>query len=174
MLKPPISIDYSWRSSLCELAVPAALKPILGDTGSLTARLKSKSEDFKVLLLNEQPIKAKLLGNEYGDYICREVLLLCDDVIQVYAQSWISLPACEKGVEQLGETPLGEVLFQNALWQRSELELAEVESREELAQLLNRSDIKRMPIFARRRIFSQSDAHVMVCEVFLPEVLDAT
>jgi chorismate--pyruvate lyase len=65
------------------------------------------------------------------------------------------------------------VLFQNELWQRSDLEMAEVEFREELAQLLNRNDITRMPIFARRRIFSQSEAHVMVCEVFLPEVLDA-
>ena len=173
MLKHPLSIDFSWQSSLSELSVPAALKPVLSDTGSLTARLKQKSADFKVVVLNEQPITAKLWGDTVHDYICREVLLYCDEVVQVYAQSWISIPACEKGVERLGETPLGEVLFQNELWQRSELEMAEVESREELAQLLNRNDITRMPIFARRRIFSQSEAHVMVCEVFLPEVLDA-
>ena len=173
MLKHPLSIDFSWQSSLSELSVPAALKPVLSDSGSLTARLKQKSADFKVVVLNEQPITAKLWGDTVHDYICREVLLYCDEVVQVYAQSWISIPACEKGVEQLGETPLGEVLFQNERWQRSELEMAEVEHRDELAQLLNRTDINRMPIFARRRIFSQSEAHVMVCEVFLPEVLDA-
>lgn len=173
MLKHPLSIDFSWQSSLSELSVPAALKPVLSDTGSLTARLKQKSADFKVVVLNEQPITAKLWGDTVHDYICREVLLYCDEVVQVYAQSWISISACEKGVEQLGETPLGEVLFQNERWQRSELEMAEVEHRDELAQLLNRTDINRMPIFARRRIFSQSEAHVMVCEVFLPEVLDA-
>ena len=119
MLKHPLSIDFSWQSSLSELSVPAALKPVLSDTGSLTARLKQKSADFKVVVLNEQPITAKLWGDTVHDYICREVLLYCDEVVQVYAQSWISIPACEKGVEQLGETPLGEVLFQNERWQRS-------------------------------------------------------
>ena len=173
MLKHPLSIDFSWQRSLTGLVVPAALQPVLSDTGSLTARLKQKSTDFKVVVLNDQPITAKLLGDTVHDYICREVLLYCDEVVQVYAQSWISIPACEKGVEHLGETPLGEVLFQNERWQRSELEMAEVEQRGELAQLLNRTDINFMPIFARRRIFTQSDAHVMVCEIFLPEVLDA-
>ena len=173
MLKAPIPIDYSWQNSLSGLKVPPALQPVLFDNGSLTARLKSKSQDFRVVVLNEQPIQANLFDDRYCDYICREVLLLCDDVIQVYAQSWISKPACEKGVEQLGETPLGEVLFQNELWQRSKLEVAKVNDTTKLAELLNRKELNRVPIFARRRIFSQIDAHVMVCEVFLPEVLDA-
>lgn len=174
LLNHPFSINFNWQVGCNQLGVSKQLAPFLLDTGSLTALLKQHYLEFRVEVLNEQPVQQQLLTSTAQDYVCREVLLHCDGQPRVYAQSWICRAAVRFGVEQLGETPLGEVLFQDNRWQRSEIEVAKVTNNQSLAQLLGDESLLDAQLFARRRIFSNQEAHVMVCEVFLPGTFNAT
>ncbi|BBN80782.1 putative chorismate pyruvate-lyase [Pseudoalteromonas sp. A25] len=175
----PFSIDFEWHSAPEYSHLPSEDAAIILDSGSLTSRLKQHSKHFRVDVLQEQWIAAsdehkKLLGPNCTQLQCREVLLVCDDVARVYAQSWISTQASDLGVRQLGNKPLGEVLFQDKSWQRSALEVAQVNEPVGFVPLLKDLLLPEQGMFARRRVFTYQDANIMVCEVFLPKVKHAT
>ncbi|MBD1581545.1 chorismate--pyruvate lyase family protein [Pseudoalteromonas sp. S16_S37] len=175
----PFSIDFEWQSAPEYSHLSSEDAAIILDSGSLTSRLKEQSNDFRVDVLQEQWIAAsqehkKLLGQYCTQLQCREVLLVCDDVARVYAQSWISTQASDLGVRQLGSKPLGEVLFQDKSWQHTPLEVAQVDYPNALAPLLKDLHLPEQRLYARRRVFVYQDAKIMVCEVFLPKVNYAT
>lgn len=172
MFEHPFSIDFCWQSVdelNCTVKSTAAL---LFDQGSLTSLLKKQCEQFRVQVLSEKWLQAsseqRAVFNEYIDKVlCREVILYCDDVPIVYAQSWITEAAYQIGVSELGETPLGEVLFSDQSWLHSPLQVCEFDCRNTFIESLE-PQIKGMRnLYARRRLFSKQEAQVMVCEVFL-------
>ncbi|NOU52382.1 chorismate lyase [Pseudoalteromonas sp. JBTF-M23] len=175
----PFSIDFEWQSAPEYSHLLSDDAAIILDSGSLTSCLKKQSTDFRVDVLQEQWIAAtqehqRLLGQYCTQLQCREVLLVCDDVARVYAQSWINTQAADLGVRQLGNKPLGEVLFQDKSWQRSALEVAQIDYPNALAPLLKDLQLSEQRLYARRRVFTHQDAKIMVCEVFLPKVSYAT
>ncbi|KZN33093.1 hypothetical protein N480_24535 [Pseudoalteromonas luteoviolacea S2607] len=172
MLKNPISLDYQWCgiNQLNEKA-PSWLYDRLVEQGSLTALLKSQCVDFSVQVLNESLMKppaniAKLLGDSVNQSLCREVLLLCDGAPHVYAQSWITIEANELGLSNMGNKPLGERLFQESDWQRGDLEVSHIQCAQSCKQLAELFAASVMPFFARRSIFTNQNAKVLVCEIF--------
>ncbi|KZN52547.1 chorismate--pyruvate lyase family protein [Pseudoalteromonas luteoviolacea] len=176
MLKHPISLDFNWGS--CDEVVvkaPSKIHERLIEQGSLTALLKSQSGSFKVKVLDEQhlmlpPDIAKALESEVEQAVCRQVLLYCDDLPHVYAQSWILLNANEQGLVNLGDKPLGEKLFQQSLWHRGALEVSYVDDTHSHMQLCKLLGAQHGPIFARRSIFTKGSAKVLVCEIFNNEI----
>ncbi|KZN48383.1 hypothetical protein N482_07900 [Pseudoalteromonas luteoviolacea NCIMB 1942] len=171
-MKNPISLDFQWCgiNQLNEKA-PSWLYDRLVEQGSLTALLKSQCVDFSVQVLSETLMMppaniAKLLGRSASHSLCREVLLLCDGVPHVYAQSWITVEANELGLSNMGNKPLGERLFQESDWQRGALEVCHIQCSQSRKQLAALFSAPSMPFFARRSIFTNQNAKVLVCEIF--------
>lgn len=169
----PISINFVWKDNSSHWEVPSHIANFLFDDGSLTRLLKSKTDRFSVKVINEQTLYvdepvSKLMQSEYVRV--REVLLNCNTTAVVYAQSWINQAANTLSMQLLGEQPLGDLLFQDETWQRSELQFAQVEHNTALYTQLNVIKPSNMPVFARRRMFTKGDAKVMVCELFIQEV----
>ncbi|KZN60962.1 hypothetical protein N473_23290 [Pseudoalteromonas luteoviolacea CPMOR-1] len=178
MLKSPISLDFNW-GSFTQVAdkAPVQIHERLVEQGSLTALLKSQSSSFRVGVLGEQPLVPppcimEALGEQTELAICREVLLFCDEQPHVYAQSWISLEANEHGLQNLGEKPLGEKLFEQSIWHRGELEVSCVDDLQARAQLCELFGVEERPVFARRSVFTKGSAKVLVCEIFNSEIIN--
>ncbi|MBQ4839139.1 MULTISPECIES: chorismate--pyruvate lyase family protein [Pseudoalteromonas] len=176
MLKYPISLDFNWGSfeQVADKA-PENIHDRLLEQGSLTALLKSQSSSFRVKVINEQHLTppayiCRLLGDAMETAICREVLLYCDDKPHVYAQSWISLEANQYGLKNLGENPLGDKLFQQSSWQRGDLEVGCVEDADAQLKLWQLFGVTDIPVFARRSVFTNHSAKVLVCEMFNSEI----
>ncbi|MEI6894480.1 MAG: chorismate lyase [Colwellia sp.] len=187
----PVTLAGQWQlpndNNLSQL--PKNMKDWLLDEGSLTARLKSQCDNFKVQVIGEQqqPCSAaeacKLIS--IGEpVLVREVLLYCDNIPQVFARSLIplkSLTGKETALAHLGEQPLGQVLFNNPSLQRQALEISSFNCDSSVGRLAN-SLFKRnvtekslneinAVLWGRRSIFMLEKKPLMVAEVFLPDAL---
>lgn len=136
--------------------------------GSLTARLKAYHPAFSLQLLCEQPseLPAALAARwQQARGIKREVLLLLAGQPCVFAQSWLPLTtlAALQPLSQLGNQPLGEVIFQQADLQRSAIEVAYFPAGLHLQTV----DAATGPCWARRSYFAVQQHELLVQEVFL-------
>jgi chorismate--pyruvate lyase len=111
--------------------------------------------------------------------LVREVLLVCDNVPQVFARSILpisSLTGSEQALAHLGNQPLGQVLFNNPTLSRQGLEVSAFSAGTGVARLAKKlitqlpSDraISTKPLWGRRSIFMINNKPLMVAEVFLP------
>jgi chorismate--pyruvate lyase len=188
----PITLAGQWQSpdeEVCS-SLSTLLKDWLLDEGSLTARLKSHSEHFMVKVIGEQQqlcsaAEACDLIKVGEPVLVREVILYCDNVPQVFARSLLplsSLTGEEQVLANLGEQPLGQVLFNNPSLQRLRLELSSFASNSSVVNLatqlaakhddsetVNTSKIPTQTLWGRRSIFMLENKPLMVAEVFLPD-----
>ena len=172
----PIGLDVNWVSAKYAPQTPR-LNDWLLDPTSLTARLKSHCNDFKVHVLGQR-VEACQSHEANADIILgeqvlvREVILFCDDVPHVFARSLLplkSLTGEQQALASLGEQPLGQVLFNNPKLHREVVEVAEIEPSLrvcELAAMLNLQVAQNL--WGRRSLFFIEDKPLMVAEVFLP------
>jgi chorismate--pyruvate lyase len=172
----PIGLDVNWVSAK-KTPKPARLSDWLLDPKSLTARLKQHCTHFKVQLIGQQvePCSIYEASSEIPvgtQVLIREVLLYCDDVPHVFARSVLplsSLTGEQKQLENLGEQPLGQVLFNNPKLHREVVEVAEIQPSLrvcELAGLLNLQVTHNL--WGRRSVFTIEGKPLIVAEVFLP------
>lgn len=119
---------------------PKYIKNWIFDKNSLTQKLQNLYPKFRVQLLSE------IIEDEF---IKREVYLCNNDIPLVYAVSFI--PAKCKKLQNLGNQPLGEILFKNA----------------------NRNDIlitNYNNIWGRESFFNFEGFEIIVCEFFLETI----
>lgn len=182
----PVTLPAKWQTpseeNLSQLSI--ILQDWLLDEGSLTARLKTHCHDFRVQVVGEQQA---LCSEEeacelikFGDsVIVREVILYCDNVPQVFARSLLplsSLTGNEKSLAELGEQPLGQVLFNNPSLKRQRLEISSFSHDSNVGKLigvLENSETTTCAsigesLWGRRSIFMLESKPLMVAEVFLP------
>jgi chorismate--pyruvate lyase len=156
-----------WHSSMASTS-----RDWLFDRGSLTHRLKVLSDDeFKVILLREEagpilPEECRLLGLQSGvmGWI-REVYLAGFGRPWIYARSVINHRGAERSdsaLLQLGNVPLGSLLFGDTPYQRSEIEVCRYRDAS------NASSRPAYPLWARRSVFSRGPTGVLVHEMLLP------
>lgn len=161
------------------MELPAGLSVWLFDAGSLTRRLRQACcGRFRVQVLGEywaRPLlsEAQLLGVEPRRYVwTREVQLFCDEQPWVFARTVIP-PATLRGrgrrLQQLGDRPLGEVLFTDPRAQRGAVQIARITA----AQHLHRrafGALAELPavIWGRRSLFRIDGRPLLICEIFLP------
>ena len=168
-----LPLHLPWQNNKQSLNVTAMLSPYLFDNYSLTAALKNAREQFSVQVLNNQQFPAPHFlaasFNEVQPLWCREVLLQCDGQNTVFAQSWLNPAACHIGMDTIGETPLGEILFTDHSWQRGELEFFEItgEALQQLAEHIGENLHWQHGVWARRSWFKNGAAKILVCEVFI-------
>ncbi|RZM84770.1 chorismate lyase [Pseudoalteromonas rubra] len=166
----PKLLRSSWEPLARHQDIPDALHPLLCETGSLTALLRAQCRVLHVEVLNEQrrqlddEVQA-ILGCDSA--LCREVVLYCDDIPMVYGQSWLPDSAAILGLNNIGNTPLGERLFDQQAWQRGAIEVAMLDK----AMLPSCFPLKETSngdlCYARRSVFTRQNSKVLVCEIFL-------
>nr|WP_301003645.1 chorismate lyase [Arsukibacterium sp.] len=152
--------------------MPPLLQGWLMEPASLTARLKRRARDFKLQVLQQQqhelPAYLQALLPDTHLAQCREVLMSCNALPCVYAQSWLPLQtlAALQPLAALGEQPLGEVIFQQKNVIRSAVEVARVQLQQPLATTVASGEY-----WARRSVFTLAGHPLLVAEVFLDGVL---
>jgi len=171
----PLSLSADWQSTSQVCGLSSAEQEWLFEPHSLTAKLKSQSQRFAVKVLSEQKVNLSqpqqaLLSNEVNTVLNREVLLLCDDKPVVYAQSWlpISNNNTNNQLHNMGERPLGDVIFQDPALKRTDIEIARFDDNHSLQSLVSELNLPIHILLGRRSVFSLHDYKFLVYEVFLP------
>ena len=171
---PYISLDALWRDANVQ-TLPPQLAPWISEPASLTARLKRHCRQFRVQLLNEQqselPVFLQHLLPDTAAAQLREVILWCNDMPCVYAQSWLPKQTVKalRPLADLGERPLGDYIFQHQSLHRGTIEAAQLDV------MLPQLDIA-AHCYVRRSVFQLQGQPLLVAEAFLPDIskLEAT
>lgn len=151
------------------------------DRSSLTMRLRQRYADFSVkltLITDAKPFLDEALPLRIPSYkraLIREVLLMGHSQAVVFAHSVLpreSLRGRWLGMSQLGNKPLGASLFANPQVKRTALSFKKLYCHHRLYQhAVQHLNVKPAYLWARRSVFSLDCAHMLVTEVFLPELL---
>ena len=177
----PVTLLSHWYEAK-KLPLHDNLKDWLLDPHSLTARLKSHSQQFRVELLGQRievcnEGEAVSLIPTGEQVLVREVLLFCDNKPQVFARSLLplsSLTGAEQTLANLGTQSLGQVLFNNPSLERQTIEVAQFNTTSEVVKLAKQLDLYQISntsvetLWGRRSIFVLEGKPLMVSEVFLP------
>lgn len=93
------------------------------------------------------------------------MILWCNDMPCVYAQSWLPQQtiALLQPLAQLGERPLGDYIFQHQSLQRGVIEAAQFDI------ALPQWDIAAL-CYVRRSVFQLQGQPLLVAEAFLPDI----
>lgn len=163
-----------------------AYRTWLIDPGSLTQRLKAKSQHFNVraLRLNRgkpQIDEANILKIPQQQLaLLREVLLLDQQQPLVFAHSVLpdrSMRGAWLGLSRLGNKPLGAALFSDPQVTRTPLQYKKINRQHALyRQAIKHLETPPLALWARRSVFQLNSAFnrhvIMVTEVFLPNILE--
>jgi chorismate--pyruvate lyase len=163
-------------------ALPAGLQDWLFDPGSLTQRLRQVCPEQVTLQLLGQyrarplPSEIRALRLERRSYVwIREVHLFCGDQPWVFARTLVP-PATLRGrcrqLIHIGNRPLGELLFNDPGVKRGPIEVACLAPchrlhRQAFGQQAERPDL----LWGRRSIFRVDGLPLLICEIFLPDLL---
>lgn len=159
--------------------IPAALKPWLLETSSLTQRLQASCrETFRVRLLQQRwqrPMynERRLVGIRDSEYaLIRHVHLMCGQQFWVFARTVIpmkTLRGAQRRLAHLGEKPLGALLFADHTVRRGAVEIARITPGQELywTALGGRAG-RQEDIWGRRSLFYFGVRPLLVSEIFLP------
>ncbi|WP_236596528.1 chorismate lyase [Pseudoalteromonas sp. GCY] len=169
-----LPLELPWLKNTQLVDVEPALSPYLLETQSLTAKLKEACDKFSVTVLaNGFSCVPNALRMELSEQVwCREVTLNCNGKVAVFGQSWLNEEACIVGMDAIGETPLGELLFTDSNWQRGTLEYLRLSTSDypALIELMApTTGVAPESLFARRSWFKNGKAKILVCEVFISE-----
>ena len=170
-----------WRSQRLR-EVPPGLPNWLLDSGSLTRRVVQACGEgcFRVRLLHQgwgAPLNSerRLLRTRRGVMmLIREVELLCDERPWVFARTLIPATSLQRSVRrltQLGERPLGAVLFSDPKVHRGVTQIARLLPKHPLFQAAC-AHVETMPetLWGRRTLFTLSGRPLLVNEIFLPGI----
>ncbi|MBI3545902.1 MAG: chorismate lyase [Gammaproteobacteria bacterium] len=174
-----------WRSlrQINRSAIPKKFYPWLVDTGSLTARVIDHCRaNFQVQLLSQtktRPLRGEAMAlgmRPSSRALVRQVRLQCATTPWVYARTIIPPQTLARKFHRftrLGARSLGAMLFADPSMQRSEMQLTQLTSADELYQLITR-DLSHKPesIWGRRSLFRLNGKPLLVCEFFLPDIPD--
>jgi len=146
--------DLTWIDLSDASNVPKAVLVWLDDNQSLTAKLKQKFNDFAVNVLSQTQINPHAnesnVLNFSGQSVIREVELLGNQQVMVFARSVIPVTDDTVDLLAIGSKPLGEILFNNADVHRGELQITHTGS-----------------IWGRRSVFTIGTTKLLVSEFFL-------
>lgn len=174
-----------WKPSglLSRISSSKKVQSWLTTPTSLTAKLRVLCPDLQVVILSEElevPLlnESQKLGlNRNEEAWVRCVLLKCNNKSWVYARTIIPNLNQQNPwhhLQNLGNKPLGEVLFELPSIQRSAFEFSKdtLSYWPHLIENLNDKNAKKLLGFARRSVFKQQNAPLLLTEVFLPGLVD--
>lgn len=154
--------------------------PWLFDASSLTARLIDLcGKDFTVRVISqhwqtidsEEAAAMSLKGERSA--LVRQVFLCCGDRPLVYARTVIpkvTVQGARRRYANMGNRPLGAMLFSDRTMRREDVQVAELPASHETNKYIESDG----PVWGRRSVFRVSGRPLMVCEYFLPELIERT
>jgi len=146
--------DLTWESLTTTSNVPKPVLNWLDDEQSLTAKLKQKFDDFSVNVLSQTQTTPHNNENEVLDFegqsIVREVELLGNHQVVIFARSVIPVTEDTQDLLTIGSKPLGEVLFNDPDIKRGQLQITHTGS-----------------TWGRRSTFTIGTTKLLVSEFFL-------
>jgi chorismate lyase len=170
-----------WRQQRIT-TIPADIASWLRDEGSLTRRvIQACGQDgFRVRLLHQawgSPLysESRVLRVRRAEAtLIREVELLCEERPWVFARTLIpatSLRGSARRLTQLGDRPLGAVLFSDSRVRRGITQIARLQPRHPLfATAAANLQQKPQQLWGRRTLFYIAERPILVNEIFLPEI----
>lgn len=176
----PVTLAATWLEQ-APSGLSLHLSDWLYDASSLTARLKKHATHFSVEVIGQrvevcsadEAIGAVKAGEEV---LVREVLLYCDGHAQVFARSLLplsSLTGEQQQLAQLGNQPLGQVLFNHPDLVRHSQQVAKFGADTNVVKLAKQiqgstRSTSQTELWGRRSMFMVADKPILVAEVFLP------
>jgi len=82
----------------------------------------------------------------------------------VFARSVLPDALCKADLAELGNQPLGKILFNDSRFVRQPFQITKIEPLSALQQMFNNTQ----SLWARRSVFTYKQFNMMVAEVFLP------
>lgn len=165
--QPAYPLRWQTFARAMSCRIPRQWHAILHDKGSLTQRLMNASSgEFKVCVVRNSPgtpspSEAKALGMQPRQLaIIREVELLCHGKTWVCARSVIPFATLEGPLRiyrDIGDKPLGAMLFKHHNMQRGPLQVAQLQQAD-----------KALSHWGRRSVFYLDGKGILVTEVFMP------
>jgi chorismate--pyruvate lyase len=169
----------SWRAFLPD--IQAGYAPWLRANGSLTLRIQQRCNNFSVWNVRNRLApaiydEAALLGMPTQQKIyTREVFLHADGRPVVFAHSVVAsqhLCGAWHALRNLGNRPLGALLFAHPLVRRSALHFYALKPNHPLYRRAAVAlDTPPQKLWARRSLFILRNAPLLVTEIFLPDIL---
>ncbi len=101
------------------------------------------------------------------DWQVREVVLFGDGKPWVYARSVLPNTLCQTDLVDLGDKPLGQIIFNDPRFKRSPFEVCMLSNMLSFKRKLNVQDDAKL--WGRRSIFQYLQFNMMVAEIFLPD-----
>lgn len=146
-----------WQDLPLVQKAPVAVQLWLDDNASLTAKLKQQFSDFSVHVLSQQELtphahEIKVI-NAHQAYTIREVELLGNGKVMVFARSVIPLTDDTQEILNIGSKPLGEVLFNDPSIKRGLMQITHIDN-----------------IWGRRSTFTIGETKLLVSEFFMEEL----
>ena len=170
-----ISQRWCRRSQLFSKNLPSNVRSWLFDTSSLTAKLiRYSSGQFHVELLSQEVARptldeAQALNISEDQFaLIRQVHLCCEDRPVVYARTIIplsTLTGAERGYGNLGNRPLGAMLFADKSMRRDEVMVTQLLPGNSLHDKTGAAGV---PVWGRRSVFHVGDKPLLVSEYYLP------
>jgi chorismate--pyruvate lyase len=174
-----------WQPYVNGVDAPPAMRHWLTGAASLTAKLKSRSQAFRVECLHQRSARclqdeAAALGLARRARVWeREVLLKCDNRAVVFAHTVVPVTATAADwplFSALGNASLGSTLFGDRQVRRGTLEYARLKEGHPLllrARAALGADAGSV-LYARRCLYRRNRGTLLVTEVFLPSILELT
>lgn len=175
----PDGCDNLWLSAEDSqlAALPVTLKEWLLDSGSLTARLREQYQDVRIALLRQEtaaisPGEQQLFDADKHSFEIREILFICDGQPRVFARTLLpesTLELTQANFRQLGNRPLGEVLFQTSGMERGAIQVSSFDADSSIGHFSKQLGYPiRQPLWGRRSLFYLQQQPLLVTEIFLP------
>lgn len=171
----PFTMPVVWHSPEKYPSLPNNLADWLLNTGSLTERLQALTTIFRVNLLgqNSAPLDnselALLSKSVNKDWQVREVVLQGEvhgqSIDWVFARSILPDLLCKSTWANLGSQPLGQRIFNDTSFVRSEFEIGKLLCHPLTGQKFSKDE----PCWARRSRFQIGEHMLLVAEAFLPD-----
>lgn len=170
----PFGLAVNWTYPDQSGPLDATMQSWLLDTGSLTERLQSISTHFEVkvlgqtLLALEASEQRALTARCSQKWQIREVILYGDGQPWVFARSALPDHMCRSTWANLGNQPLGQRIFNDPNFVRSDFEIGHVQ-RHPLTQASIDTSAILQQRWARRSVFTINEDKLLVAEAFLPD-----
>lgn len=169
----PLGINAVWKKA-AEYDLPDQhLADWLLHTGSLTERLQALTNSFRVEVLGQATLcaqdseKAALADYDKHQWQIREVILYGNGKPWVFARSVLPAHLCNTTWATLGNQPLGQRIFNDNNFVRSEFAIAQLDYNPIEADV---SPSKQHDsLWGRRSAFQIANWHLLVAEIFLPD-----
>ena len=181
MFNPLLNIVSSthWQKNSHPQSCSKQILSWLLDETSLTKKLEQQCGKFTVevkqqLNTNANESVLSQLFPQSEQILVREVLLHCDGVANIFAQTEIpyqTLADKQKKLANIGSESLGKFLFQDKTLQRGKIEVAEFTVGSPIHDLIaSLEQTCEHSLWARRSLFYIGEKPLLVSEVFLPSL----